>query len=119
MANAPTQPITIFYCPCPSIEQARQLATELLKARLVACANLLSPAMESYYWWEGKIEHSTECVLLLKTTPELLQETRDFLALNHPYTTPCILHWDAQANPAFIKWVKECTKTVASDENMQ
>ena len=51
----------------PNLKIARRLAREALRARLIACANLV-PKIESHYRWQGKIESSPEVLLLLKTT---------------------------------------------------
>ena len=49
----------------PDLEVARRLAREALEARLIACANLM-PQLESHYWWQGKLESSSEVVLVMK-----------------------------------------------------
>jgi len=50
----------------PDLKTARILAREALKARLIACANLV-PRIESHYWWQGRLERGTEVLLVMKT----------------------------------------------------
>jgi len=50
----------------PDLKTARGLARATLKARLVACANLV-PRVESHYWWLGKIETAAEVLIIFKT----------------------------------------------------
>lgn len=57
----------VFYIPCPDQLCAEKICEELLKDKLIGCGNIL-PHMTSMYWWEGKIEKSLECVLILKTS---------------------------------------------------
>lgn len=100
--------LTLIYCPFPSIEAARTAAMSLLEAHLVACCNLIGPT-ESLYWWEGKLAANPETVLIAKTTPKLEAEARAHIAASHPYETPAILSFPADANPAFAAWVGTAT----------
>ena len=44
----------------PDMRVARKLAGAALKARLVACANLV-PGIESHYWWREKLKWEPRC----------------------------------------------------------
>ena len=50
----------------PDMDLARRLAKGALEAKLAACANIV-PAVESHYWWKGKLESSDEVLLIFKT----------------------------------------------------
>ncbi len=101
-----------FYIPCPDKDTANKLASTLLQEKLIACANII-PGMESMYWWQGKIETSSEHILLLKTLPSsdagnLI--TKRVLEL-HPYDTPCVMKLkDIEINSSFQKWLEESLK---------
>ena len=71
----------------PDVKTARKLARAALKARLIACANLI-PNIESHYWWQGKIESGAEVLLLLKTTTARLAALEKLIVAKHPYDTP-------------------------------
>ena len=71
----------------PDVKVARRLAQGALRANLVACANLI-PKLESHYWWKGKLETSTEVLILFKTTKKKLAALEKFVADEHPYDTP-------------------------------
>jgi periplasmic divalent cation tolerance protein len=70
----------------PNLKVARQLAVAALKARLIACANLV-PKIESHYWWQGKIENSAEVLLVMKTTEARLAALEKLMLAKHPYDT--------------------------------
>ena len=55
----------------PDMDLARRLAKGALEAKLAACANIV-PAVESHYWWKGKLESSDEVLLIFKTRQQLL-----------------------------------------------
>jgi periplasmic divalent cation tolerance protein len=71
----------------PDMKVARKLARGALRGKLVACANLV-PRIESHYWWQGKIESSTEVLMVFKTVRRKLAAFEKFIMANHPYDTP-------------------------------
>lgn len=71
----------------PDLKTARRLAQAALRAKLVACANLV-PKLESHYWWQGKLERSGEVLLILKAPRRALPELERLILKEHPYDTP-------------------------------
>ncbi len=71
----------------PDLKTARKLAGAALKGRLAACVNLV-PRVESHYWWQGRVEHGAEVLLLLKTTVARLAALEKLIVSQHPYDTP-------------------------------
>jgi periplasmic divalent cation tolerance protein len=71
----------------PDLETARLLARGALEEHLAACANL-APQVESHYWWEGKLETSSELLILFKTEQSKLNALEEFVLKHHPYDTP-------------------------------
>lgn len=90
----------------PDSKTARSLARAALRARLIACANLV-PRIESHYWWRGRIERSAEVLLLLKTTPERLLKLEDLIIATHPYDTPEFIVLGLEGgNRRYLAWLK-------------
>ena len=71
----------------PDMDWARRLAKGALEAKLAACANIV-PAVESHYWWKGKLESSDEVLLIFKTRQQLLPKLERAVREIHPYDTP-------------------------------
>ena len=71
----------------PDMDLARRLAKGALEAKLAACANIV-PAVESHYWWNGKLESSDEVLLMFKTRQQLLPKLERAVREIHPYDTP-------------------------------
>ena len=89
----------------PDVKTARRLAKLLLKARLIACANLL-PQMESHYWWRGRIESGAEVMLMLKTARTRLAALEKAILANHPYDTPEIIALPIiKGNARYLRWL--------------
>lgn len=66
---------------------ARALAHELVRRRLVACVNIL-PGVTSVYRWRDGIEEEGEQLLLMKTSAAAIDALRNQLLALHPYETP-------------------------------
>jgi periplasmic divalent cation tolerance protein len=79
--------LLVVLVTAPNLRVARRLARAALKARLVACANLV-PGIESQYHWHGKIESAKEVLLVLKTTGVCVKALEQLLLGLHPYETP-------------------------------
>lgn len=93
----------------PDLRTGRRLAKVLLEARLAACVNII-PGLESHYWWQGKLEKSRECQLLIKTTRRLLATLEQAVLANHPYDTPEFLVLPlAAGNERYLAWVEAST----------
>jgi periplasmic divalent cation tolerance protein len=57
----------------PDSESAFNLAREIVKLRLAACANVLGP-VTSFYRWEGREEEAAEVAVLMKTNAANYEE---------------------------------------------
>jgi periplasmic divalent cation tolerance protein len=94
----------------PDLKTARKLARAALTARLIACANLV-PRIESHYWWQGKIEHGAEVLLLMKTVPARLAALEELIVARHPYDTPEFLVLSVtRGNKRYLDWVVQSVK---------
>lgn len=81
------------------------VARALLEEKLVACCNIL-PLGESHYVWQGAPVVAPETILIAKTMPETCEAARLKILAIHPYETPAILSFSADANPAFAAWAE-------------
>ncbi len=89
----------------PDLKAARQLARAALRARLIACANLV-PRVESHYRWQGKIERADEVLLIFKTTTARLAKLEKLILAEHPYETPEFIVLPLQAGAGgYLDWL--------------
>jgi periplasmic divalent cation tolerance protein len=88
-----------------SLDEARQLAREIVQRRLAACVQV-EPIASSFYRWEGRLCEDPEMRLSIKTLPRL----RDALAACfdelHPYDLPQFLAVTQQASARYVDWVR-------------
>lgn len=93
---------------CPEGEAAK-LAEQLLGKRLVACVNII-PGVVSKYWWKGKMESDKESILLMKTTPSLVDDVIENVRALHSYEVPEVIVVDIDTgNPEYLAWIEEVT----------
>jgi len=97
--------LTLAYITCPGPDDARRIGRALVMERLAACVNIL-PKMESFYWWEGKLENDQETVLIAKTPESSREALLERVLELHPYETPCILFVPVTGgNPDYLEWL--------------
>lgn len=95
----------------PDLKTARRLAKAALENRLAACANLI-PAVESHYWWRGKMESSREVLILFKTRKNLLKKLERVVLKIHPYDTPEFLVAPLESGAArYLAWLAAETES--------
>ncbi len=89
----------------PDPQAARQLARQLVEAKMAACVNVLAPCT-SVYRWQGEVQEEAETPLLIKTSPERYAELETFLRQRHPYELPEVIALPVvQGLPAYLDWV--------------
>lgn len=101
--------VRILLTSLPSLESAERLAEILVDERLAACAQLL-PAVLSIYRWQGQRVRDSECLLLIKTRPELAAQCEQRITALHPYECLELVTLAPDAvNAAYAAWVRDTT----------
>lgn len=99
---------------CGSRHEAQSIARELLRRRLVACANL-GGRIESHYIWQGREEQAFEYPLMVKTTRRLYPRVEREILRLHSYDTPEVVALEiARGSTAYLRWISEVTRTASA-----
>jgi adenylate kinase len=97
--------IRILFVTCPP-EEAGKIAGHLLSQRVCACVSTV-PGVESRYWWEGRLETTTESLLIIKCAAELVETVIAKVREVHPYRVPEIIVLPVEGgNPDYLAWVR-------------
>ena len=102
--------LNLVYITTKDKEEARRIGKELVKARLAACVNIIDK-MNSFYWWEGKIQDEFEAILIAKTKESLVSELIEKVKSLHSYSCPCIISLPIlDGNKEYLEWLEKETK---------
>ena len=102
--------VIFVYVTCKDIKEARKIAGFCVEERLVSCGNII-PQMESFYWWDGQVNHEPESILIMKTREDLYDKVEKAVKNLHSYECPCIVALPIIKGFApFLHWIDEETK---------
>lgn len=92
---------------CSSNAFATDLAKEIVKERLAACANIVS-AVSSVYVWQERLENSHEVMIIFKTNGIGLDKLMAKIKQLHNYEIPMICAEKIEKiDPKYAIWIDE------------
>ena len=95
------------YITAKDAKEARKISEALVKERLVACANIL-PKIESFYWWNNKLQNEPEAAIIGKSRPENAEKIIKRVKQLHSYDAPCIVFWPiTNGNKDYLNWIRK------------
>ncbi len=100
----------LLYMTFGNVDEARKIAGALVAERLVACTNMFG-AIESQYWWQGKITTDSEVAVIAKTRADLVDVVVARVKALHSYKVPCIVALPILVgNPDYLEWLRTETR---------
>ena len=92
----------------PDLKTAKSIARHLVARKLAACVSVKG-GFSSCYRWKGKIENSTEALLLIKTSRRNFSKLKHHLESYHPYEVPEIVGIPiVEGSPTYLSWLNRC-----------
>ncbi len=86
-------------------DDGERLAQLLVENQLAACVQILPP-MISIYSWQGKLERTSETLLLIKTTRASYPALEETIKLNHSYEIPEIIALPIlEGSKDYLEWL--------------
>jgi periplasmic divalent cation tolerance protein len=106
--------MVILYLTCANENEAKTISNALLEARLIACARR-SPVSSSY-WWDGKINHDDEVLLMMESLEEKFDEIEKIVTKLHSYDAYVLTSVAvSRTTPGVHQWLDETLKNNASN----
>ncbi len=106
----------VIITTCASKEEAEELMQKLLKARLIACANII-PGVQSWFLWNGEITKENEVVVLMKSRKKYYPEIEEWIKTHHSYEVPEIIALPiVSASQDYLEWLHEETSLADLEE---
>lgn len=97
----------MVFITVPSRQEAEKIAQGLLNARLAACVNVCE-GIESFFWWEGKIDSAKELLLIAKSKKSKLAKIIKTVKSLHSYQVPEIISVPiAAGEKKYLRWIDE------------
>ena len=92
----------------PNKKSISTVANELVQNKTIACVNIIK--ISSTYFWDGKIENTSEYLALFKTTQKNKKTLKEKIKTSHPYQIPEIAEINVTSlNQPYLKWLVEST----------
>jgi periplasmic divalent cation tolerance protein len=102
--------VLLVLCTFPDADTAASVTRTLVEEKLVACGNII-PGVRSIYFWEGKMEDTSEVLVLFKTASSAYARLEKRLLKLHSYGMPEILAFEAGgAAKAYAAWVADAVR---------
>ncbi|MBW8744431.1 MAG: divalent-cation tolerance protein CutA [Sphingomonas sp.] len=93
-------------------DEAARIAEALVADRLAACVQL-SP-IESWYRWQGEVEHAPETRLHIKTMAHLADAATQRLKALHSYAMPEVVVTALESGSAdYLAWIEASVRSKA------
>jgi periplasmic divalent cation tolerance protein len=101
----------LVMCACGTKANAEEIASELVQNKLAACVQLQS--IESFYWWQDRVHHDPEILLLIKSTEARYAEIEATIKRVHTYELPEISKISIEGgSPEYLDWIRGSVRTV-------
>ncbi len=102
--------ILVCLITTPNLKSARALAKVLVRGHYAACVNIIDK-VSSYFYWKGKVEKASECLLIAKTTRRRFKDLKKKVQSMHPYSVPEIIALPVMdGNKEYLSWVRGVVK---------
>jgi len=94
----------------PDSKTAKKISKALLLKRLCACVNIIKD-IQSFFWWQDRIDEAKEHLLIIKTKKALFAELEKEVISLHPYAVPEIIALDlVNVSKKYAAWLKKETE---------
>lgn len=100
-----SSPVSVVLVTAPDVRVGRELGRQLVDEGLVACVNVV-PGVHSIYRWQGRVEESGECLLVMKLRAAGVGRLRDRVQALHPYDLPEVVALSVEGgSQPYLDWV--------------
>ena len=100
----------IILVTCKDKPEAEKITHSLLKQRLIACGNIVSP-VASFFNWLGKIDEAEECLIVMKSRIDLFGQVAEHVKGMHSYEVPEVFALPiVESSKAYLDWMSVVLK---------
>jgi len=100
----------IVFITAKNTAEAKKISEGLLKKKLIACANIVR-GVESFFWWQGRIDKAKEVLLMAKTQRRLFPKIVKTVKSLHSYDCPEVIALPVVAGSQdYLRWINDSVK---------
>jgi len=97
----------IIFITASNKKEAQRIAKALLENKLAACVNIVDK-IESFFWWQGRIDRAQEALLIVKSSKTKLAKIIALVKSIHSYQVPEIIAFAITGgNRDYLRWIDE------------
>jgi len=97
----------VVFVTAANMDEAKRISEGLLKEKLVACVNIIDN-VQSFFWWQGKIDNTKELLLVIKSKKAKLNAIIETVKSLHSYDVPEIIALPIIAGyKDYLRWIDE------------
>lgn len=98
-----------------TMKGAKKIARALVEQKLAACCNIIK-GVTSIYSWEGRIEETQECMIIVKTREARFKRLVEEVTKRHSYTLPEIIAVPITSGlSGYLSWIDDSTSFKADE----
>ena len=102
--------LRLIYITAGDMEEAQRIGHSLVSDRLAACVNIVDN-MRSMYWWEGRIQHDREVIIIAKTQASRVPSLIERVTSLHRDECPCVVSLPLKEGyRPFLQWIESETQ---------
>jgi len=92
-----------------SVDEGERIASTLVGEGLAACVNIVG-AIQSIYWWEGRVQRDEEQLLIIKTRTEKFAAVEARVRALHSAQTAEVIALPITSGSApYLDWLRSAT----------
>ena len=96
----------IVFVTASDDNEANKISDAILKEKLCACVNI-TKEVSSIYWWGGKLESSSEILMIIKTRKDKIEKLIEKVKEIHSYEVPEIIAVPIiYGNEDYLNWIE-------------
>ena len=97
----------VIFITTSNKKEALKLVDVLIKGKLAACVNIVDK-IESYFWWQGKMDKAKEVLLVVKSKKDKFAKIVRAVKGAHSYDCPEIIAIPIISGyKPYLNWINE------------
>ena len=100
----------VIFTTCANKKEARRIAEGLIERKFAACVNIMD-RLESFFWWQGKVDKAEEALLIIKSKKKNFAKIAKLIKSMHSYDVPEIIALPIISGwGPYLEWLDESVR---------